>query len=98
MKGKGYKMSATVKGTPKVHEWPKAEEVESSCREEGGTVGKKQKRPLDETAENIGSMFIDDCIWSADSGNNMEKMLRMHETFCDFHNIFIVFIKCSLFS
>ena len=34
-------------------------------------------------------MFVDDSIWPTRSAAGMQKMIRLHEQFCEFHQIFI---------
>ena len=34
-------------------------------------------------------MFVDDSIWPTKSAGGMQKVIRLHETFCEFHKIFI---------
>ena len=51
-----------------------------------------------EPTETIGKQFIDDSIWTADSGVHMQEMVRMHETFCNFHQVFLHTTKCEYFA
>ena len=34
-------------------------------------------------------MFVDDNLWPTRSAGSLEEVARMHETFCDFHKVFI---------
>ena len=36
-----------------------------------------------------GIMFVDDSIWPTKNAGGMQKAVRLHETFCEFHKIFI---------
>ena len=36
-----------------------------------------------------GMMFVDDSIWPTGSAAHMQEVIRMHETFCNFHQIYI---------
>ena len=112
MKGKGYTMSEAASKTPGVKEWAKTEETEEEERagsvkrskRQGGEetseqgMGKRTKREEDDKAEIIGQCFIDDSIWATESGSDMQHMLRMHELFCDFHQVDLHKKKSEYFS
>ena len=34
-------------------------------------------------------MFVDDSLWPTRSARTLEELARMHETFCNFHKVFI---------
>ena len=66
--------------------WEKRSEDTGGRRGGGqqGTVGGTQT-----DREVIGNMFMDDSLWPTRSAGSLEEVARMHETFCDFHKVFI---------
>ena len=73
MKGRGYKMSS--------------EKVERTIEEIWKNTGQKLNK--EEAQELLGMMFVDDSIWPTKDAESMQEAVRLHETFCDFHKVFI---------
>ena len=48
--------------------------------------------------EVIGQMFVDDSIWSSKSGHGMQKMVLLHEEFCDCNGLQLNRDKCAYFA
>ena len=86
MKGKGYVMSSSKSERTLEQVWEK-QDGDAGERGGGGRRGTTEGTQTD--GEVIGNMFVDDSLWPTRSAGSMEEVARMHETFCDFHKVFI---------
>ena len=86
MKGKGYVMSSSKSERTLEQVWEKRD-GDTGERRGGGQQGTTEGTQTD--GEVIGNMFVDDSLWPTRSAGSMEEVARMHETFCDFHKVFI---------
>ena len=61
-------------------------------------LDKDRSTSINEVAELIGNMFIDDATWTTGSKGAMQELVKMCETFCEFHGVDLHREKSECFS
>jgi hypothetical protein len=72
--------------------------VKRNMKNEGYEMSASKQTKIDNKhsrVEVISQMFIDDSIWFTNNTTSMQKMVRMHEQFCAFHQIYLNKAKCD---
>ena len=96
MKGEGYIMSANqqqryipemIKDYQEKKQGERGPSQEQTVR--FSSQAETQEKPSNLRGEINGMVFVDDSIWPTKNAGGMQKAIRLHETFCEFHKIFI---------
>ena len=70
-----------------LHSCEPSQAPESQARDD--RAQREQNREKRKKGEVITQMFVDDSIWPTKNAAAMQKGIRLTETFCEFHKIFI---------